>query len=1252
MAVEEKVVLKVEVDADISNDIAAIRTRLKAIENHMGAFNKKAKDMDRGMDRVNKRFDKMRGVVTKLTGVFVKFASTLAKFSFIALAGQIGLFTAGLLAAKAALITGRAAVSAYQASLKGLSVAAAGVATAIAVAAAAMRQFNEVQLGSQFGGGAQGRANAIRATRGIGSRTRGLLGGEATTAIAGSLGRAGARPGQTQNLMRELLNIAGGDAKAAQNLAAAIGSGDVKKATTALQSGVGFNQGSLKNVGSIQGVLGTVGSGGATGANFKSVGADMASTFIGTLKTEFAGISGIFADLGAPMLEPFRQSFANISRMLKEDILSMTAVINKFGAESFAPTLESFIGATSEFIRKNIVNNLSDIKEMGQSFVDFGMAVKEFFLDIGDYLGKLEPAADVVIEMFKAMGGAAGGRGLFQEFNQLVTDNASAFTAFGESIGNVIGALFDQLSGGQMGFFNKLPLLADVFNTLANDVIPSLFGVFNKFAPLMERLPGALESLANILDMLAPIIETLVSAINVLMGGLQSLSGGPLGAVGDFGSVAVMGGLMMLTKGKGRALLGKGARGGAAAVRGGVSAARGIGTAKPGGVSASNLRAVNAGVKNFGQGGIRGLNNSLTARMGVGRAGLGRGPGLLGKAGKFGALALGLEGLNIGRDFMDGGLSGVGSGYADRAEASPIFAGLGTGSAAAFLGGPVAGFAVGGATTALGAYKRGMSGDDSMANRLTGAAGGAMAGAAIGSVIPGFGTLVGGIIGGAIGGGLAWWAGSQGQQKLKDASEKAAKQVKLDIKDFKAGSGSAATSLLAGQADLLDKAMKAAIDEETGLTNMEGDTREFRDYLRSVGVDPESVHRDDLFEELFNDNTLFEIETKIQEANTLMTDQMQSIADQTGLTMEEVERTLNDFNIDPFVDYMEDSVAGIINLRNQTVADLTQSFMPDFFQSQAKRDELLVSNNAQMEAIVGTARSGGDISTDQAMDYLSSSSQLHIAEGMNPTQASIAAIQAFSTALELNLGGDARGQIRNLGLNRMGETSQELTQRIYNASGMAEQGIGIEALRDSIYGAGRFALPNGMDMISDALTPQTGLGFNTFMQQVQSLQGFGVSAGNYDRGTVQTLFDANPELAEMTISDQAAQKLIDVAFATYEGFGTGPGATRLEQTALGQITDDGITAQEALDISESYGLDTTVLGAALDGLPEGFAAQFQDAMSVVVAQIIAGGRPMVNINGDFNGPAERGGDATYTIAITASSNSGSISGFGTDLGGL
>jgi len=1231
VAVEEKVVIKVEVDADISNDIAAIRTRLKAIEDHMGAFNRKAKDMDRGMDRVNKRFKKMEGILTKVTAVFMKFMATLAKFSFIALAGQLGLFTAGLLAAKAALITGRAAASAYQASLRGLSVAAAGVATALAVAAAAMRQFNEVQLGFQFGGGAQGRANASRASRSIGSRTRGLLGSEATSAMVGSLGRGGVTPNQTNNIMRQLLNISGGDAKAAQSLASSIGSGDVKKATTALRGGVGFNQGSLKNVSSMQGLMGIVGGGGATGANFQTVGSEMASTFIGTLKTEFAGMRGIFADLGAPLLEPFRKSFANISRMLKEDILSMSVVLQKFGAESFAPSIETFIGATSEFIRKNIINNMTDIKEMGQSFVDFGKAIQEFFLNLGDYLGKLEPAANVVIDMFKAMGGAAGGRGLFQSFNRLIVENADAFKDFGSSIGNVIGALFDQLSGGQMGFFNKLPLLADVFNTLANDVIPSLFGVFNKFAPLMERLPGALEALANVLDMLAPIVETLVSAISGLFGILQGISGGGGGALGDMGQVALLGGLMMMTKGKGRGLLGKGARG--------AAGARTIGTAAAGGgaMSASHIRSVNANLQNFGNV-SRGAR--LAGSLNVGHASLtaGRGAGFLGRAGKLGALAAGLEGLNMIGDYRDDGFSGIASGYNQRATDSPLFAGLGTGTAASFLLGPQAGLAVGGATTLLGAANRGLAGDNSMGNNLTGALGGAAIGASIGAFGTPIGMAVGAVVGGVIGGVGTYFAGREGQKRLKKASEAASKKVKLDVAAFEVGSGSAATNLLAGQAELLAKAMDAAIDEETGNRKMEGDTREFRDYLKSIGVDPESVHRDEMFTDLFNDNTLDDMDSQIQKANTLMTDQMESIAEQTGLSMNEVERVLNDFNIDPFVDYMEDSVAAIINLRNQTVADLTQTFLPDFFSSQQQQNELLKTNQAQFTGIVKGYGATGEVTTDQAMDFLSTSTQLHIAEGMTPMQASVAAIQSLETSLRKNLGAGSSSTIfADLGLNRDGSVTQELIGRISSALGLGPSVVG-----DAIFGKPFYGPVAGYADRYSNVGPQSGLDFSNLATGTHNVQAFGVSAANFDPATLRSLF-GDKSMGGMVINPAAETAFRDAVMSSIrEDFGDSDHNIRnvlLTNAAydLDNKGQNGFTSQEALDASETYGMDITVLQAALDGLPGGFGEVMKQYQSELIEQVIAGGRPVVSISGDLN-TVERGAD-TYVITTEISSTS-------------
>ena len=1282
MAVTEKVVIKVEIDADIGKDLALIERRIKSLDGRTRDINKKFRDTDRDMAKVGRqnrdldkstgkvisRFDKLGSTLQKVSGVFLKFVSTLAKFSFIALAGQIGLFTAGLLLAKAALITGRASVSAYQASLRGLSVAAAGVATAIAVAAAAMRQFNEAQLGSQFGGGVKGRANAVLASRSIGSRTSGLLGREATSAMIGSLGRGGVKPSQASSIMRQLYNISGGDAKAAQALAASIGSGDLKKAKASVSGAVGFNEGSLKSVSSMQGLLGALAGGGATAANFGSLGSEMASTFIGTLKTEFAGLSGLFADLGAPLLEPFRQAFANVSRMLKEDVMSMTAVLQKFGAASFAPSIESFIGGTSEFIRKNIIANMGDVREIGQSFVDFGKAVRNFFLDLGNYYGKLEPAANVVIDMFKAMGGAAGGRKMFQTFSALVVENAEAFKDFGASIGNVFGALFDQLSGGQMGFFNKLPLLADVFNTLAHDVIPSLFGVFNKFAPLMERLPGALAALANILDMLAPIVGTLVSAISGLMGIFQRMSAGGAGPLGDIGQVALMGGLMMMTKGKGRGLLKTGAKavGGKVAAtglagRGAVATSRGfapaawpapkgpafIGPLIPKGFSPAAWPApagpafpgpLTATVKRPGRlarmksGFVASRNAStasLNAKFGLGR--VGRGPGFLGKAGKLGLLSAGLEGLNMFNDYRDGGFSGIASGYGDRAEASPIFAGLGTGSAAAFFGGPTLGFAVGGATTALGAYKRGMAGDDSNKNVLTGAAGGAAAGAAIGSLIPILGTGMGAIVGGLIGGAVAFFAGKAGQKKLSKASEAAAAKIKLDVDAFKVGSGSALTGMLSGQADLLTKAMDAATDEETGNLKIEGDTRQFRDYLKSIGIDPESVNRDQLFEKLLNADTLDDMNSKLDDANKLVVDQMEAIADKTGLSMDEVERALYNFNIDPFLDYMEDSVAAMINLANTEVGDLSQVFLPNFFSSKQAENEIAVTQNAQLTGMMDSFGTTGEISIDQMEDFLSTSTQRHMMLGMDGTQASFAAIQALQGSLVKYLGVDAATSLMGTaGLNRGGSVMQELIAKVFDD--LVLEGVPdmtSEKLANLIFGSDD---PNATFIGNN-------LDLSLALQRLTGQQQYMKDIGGGDTDALKSL-GKRPGLDQFTLNSAGDTALVNAITSSksFESLSKTGQSSALRQ--LNGMAQDGFDVGEIGAIGEQYSIDANILSGIMTNMP----LEFQNAVASIgdrlVAEIAASGRPSVYINGDLN--TERGGATTYVVSTSISSVEGKM----------
>ncbi|MEL0098026.1 MAG: hypothetical protein VW907_00555, partial [Opitutae bacterium] len=307
----------------------------------------------------------------------------------------------------------------------------------------------------------------------------------------------------------------------------------------AVEGAAGFQEGSLKgqNLDSMAALRQFVAGGGATAEGFSSLGDDMARTFIGTFKTEFAGIVGLFADLGEPLLGPFRDAFVEISRIVKNDLMGMMQVVQRFGADSFAPTLVTIIDKTSEFIRSNVVNNLQDVEQMGKNFVGFFRSVGEFFSNVGSALRAMEPAADVVIDMFRAMGGAAGGRGLFRAFRDLVVENAEAFENFGAGIGNVIGSVFDLLKGGQSGFFNSLDRISEVLNTVASELVPAIGKILDAITPVLEKLPDLVSTIADGLEMVAGPIEVLANAVAMLVQVLAGMGGiGGLLALGGFGA--------------------------------------------------------------------------------------------------------------------------------------------------------------------------------------------------------------------------------------------------------------------------------------------------------------------------------------------------------------------------------------------------------------------------------------------------------------------------------------------------------------------------------------------------------------------------------------------------------------------------------------------------------------------------------------------------------------------------------------------
>ena len=140
--------------------------------------------------------------------------------------------------------------------------------------------------------------------------------------------------------------------------------------------------------------------------NYRGVSTGLAGTFIGTAKTEFSGMKNMFADMGQPLLDPSRESMMDMARIIRENFLGMSVLIQKFGVDSFAPTLVTLVEKTMDFIRSNIFDHLENIKEMGEGFVGFFRSIRDFFHGMGAFLVQFEPAANVVLDMFRAMGAA------------------------------------------------------------------------------------------------------------------------------------------------------------------------------------------------------------------------------------------------------------------------------------------------------------------------------------------------------------------------------------------------------------------------------------------------------------------------------------------------------------------------------------------------------------------------------------------------------------------------------------------------------------------------------------------------------------------------------------------------------------------------------------------------------------------------------------------------------------------------------
>jgi len=540
----------IEIDVDSGNiaaRIKAIEKQLKAMEKTVARMDKKGSGVNDTFKKLDNRLGKVGNTVRRMFDGFKKLFTMFSKFSFIAMAAELAIFTAGLLAIKLAMMTGRGAASLYNIALKGLSVTAAAVGVALSTAAAAMRQFSEAQLSPFLGGGAKGNALVARTARGLGASTAGLLGSEGAASLMAATMRGGFSEQQGIRMAQAAALTTNYDPKAAAQLMGAFSTanktGNLAPAIQALQGTVGFREGATISASNTAGLMNLFTSGALLNPAFAQQGANLGGTLIGTAKTSFSGIKDMFADAGVDMLEPMRKSFLDIANILRENFLALQTIIQRFGADSMGPTMVTIFDRMMKFITNNIIDHLENIKEMGENFVGFFRAIRNFFVGMGDFLGQFEPAANVIIDMFKAASNA-NRSGLFRGFSDSLVANADQVKKFGAGMGRLFGGIFTFFERGNNAFFNNLDRMTKIFDAMVDSLFPAILEFFNGAMPIFKKLPDIIEGLSSVLSFLAPIIRTLVNAVMTLYDGIRNIGGKIAGGTGmglvDAGALALL----------------------------------------------------------------------------------------------------------------------------------------------------------------------------------------------------------------------------------------------------------------------------------------------------------------------------------------------------------------------------------------------------------------------------------------------------------------------------------------------------------------------------------------------------------------------------------------------------------------------------------------------------------------------------------------------------------------------------------------
>lgn len=231
------------------------------------------------------------------------------------------------------------------------------------------------------------------------------------------------------------------------------------------------------------------------------------TTLIGQLQKYFTILRGEFADFGMQFLEPAKDAFEKLYRIISRDLARILLTVQSgFGAQTFIDGLVNGVDKLSNWMVKAIRQYLP--------------AVQGMFRRIGDWLGAFKRGWNLVLERMrpfidgarvveKAFGriwqAIKDGSENMKLFNNLLQQNEGTVVEFGSRIADLIRDVSDLLFRMKSVFFEILPFINDVLSGIGMLVrgltkmltIGSGGGFMKALAPLMafqifgSRMAGA-----------------------------------------------------------------------------------------------------------------------------------------------------------------------------------------------------------------------------------------------------------------------------------------------------------------------------------------------------------------------------------------------------------------------------------------------------------------------------------------------------------------------------------------------------------------------------------------------------------------------------------------------------------------------------------------------------------------------------------------------------------------------------------------